>query len=212
MKLTPLIALVLCAVVGAGTWLLRSQGGRGSRGVARVPTAQDSGSRLDEELGHIRGELRRLKNQQGALHGELGMLRTEAGAGVAREEQTNEQSSNAAPARLEDDDLLEHLARRMRFEKEDPHFRDWARRGIDALKLRPELAGSHAVGLECRASLCKLEMRYDAVQDRERFLDAAGSLEVFSGELFVRAIDKGEGERPAAVIYFAGADSRLVPE
>jgi hypothetical protein len=171
-------------------------------------SAADTAPSAEQELSRLRSQIESLRSSQRQLSVELDQV------AAAQPPAADAQSSGAQvpPEKAEEvdpDELVQSwvddLEGKLLAERRDSH---WEADVTTKLKnLTVAMQGTQLMETVCQATLCRVTLRYDAREDRDRFFEVNAGFEPFNNENFVQLTE--ERGRPGAVIYLARAGHSL---
>ncbi|MEO7731672.1 MAG: hypothetical protein ABIY55_11910 [Kofleriaceae bacterium] len=145
-------------------------------------------SALQTEMSSMQATLRQLTRAQGALQRDLDRVTAERAAAEAARAATAE----AARLELEDPaaadraatELSERCDAKVQAEPIDPEWRRSRNEEIGAFFARGPIAGTQLKAIDCRTTLCRIEVSHHTVEDRERFIQSFSDLAGPKGTVF----------------------------
>lgn len=180
------------------------------------PNDDETTPALQRELAQLRTHLARLEDQRRRLSQELRSARQvqaelvmEATQGDTSEEDIRQWASEMDPSAEESrQDITADYERYFWQEREDS---DWSRETegqIVHILESTALEDSDLMLVDCRSTLCRLEVSHDDDEAQLQFLDTLPLTAPFDAEGFYERIDDGDGFS-RTVVYLARVDHQL---
>ena len=175
-------------------------------------TWEQHAATMQRELTALRSQLMQVDQGQTALAQALDQLRKHVLAARPEPPSMSERDtaavSHAPREEMAHTDArqLETLEAELNGEKPDPAWARNAEQALHALWQGQENSGLSLVHVECRTSLCRLELDLDGTSSAEESLRALMYLIPWSGQSAMQII---EGEAPQVVMYLARRDTNF---
>lgn len=150
--------------------------------------AEPGGSALRAELNTVRGTVQQLARTQANLQLELERAAAERGGADAVREQaadgTRVESEDPTAADREASELALRCDAKILSEPVDSEWSRAKSEQVGAFLARPPLAGTKLKAVDCRTTMCRIELSHRSNEDRSRFIQSFSDLAGPRGMIF----------------------------